>query len=63
MGDRSEKMGNRGQVIVNLQANSGPVEYEFTEIWTDLPFSKQVLKESNSLLECPLTKPKAKGVQ
>jgi hypothetical protein len=40
LGDRHEKKGNRGQIFENLQAHSGPMGQEFSEIWTDLPFSQ-----------------------
>ncbi|WP_298266697.1 hypothetical protein [Geobacter sp.] len=42
LGNRSERMADRGQIFGNLQANSGSIRQEFPEIWTDLPFSQQI---------------------
>ena len=40
LGNRSERMANRGQIFGKLKANSGPIRRKFPGIWTVLPFSQ-----------------------
>ena len=40
LGNRSERMANRGQIFGNLKANGMPIRREFPEILTHLPFSQ-----------------------
>ena len=39
LGDRNEEVEERGQILVNLGGNSGPIHHKFGDIWAVPPTS------------------------